>query len=155
MSGVLLTNCWMDGRRVGGDTVQNQRKRFMEDLKQLCQKQGSEEVIEFAAGTLKSMSNLQVMRRTDALDHLLLCLLRIYLLEQHIRCRVINTELIILSFTPQSMLCRSTGMCLYERRLIDWSTLNLCDDASRPLVSCAGTRSHAPTSVTRQQKKKL
>ncbi len=40
----------------------------------LCQKQGTEEVIEFAAGALKSMANLQVMRRMEAHIHIWLCL---------------------------------------------------------------------------------
>lgn len=40
--------------------------------------QGTEEVIEFAEGTLKSMTNLQVMRRMEAHIHISLCLLRIY-----------------------------------------------------------------------------
>lgn len=44
----------------------------------VCQKQGSEEVIEFAAGTLKSMSHLQVMRRMDAHVHISTCLQRIH-----------------------------------------------------------------------------
>lgn len=64
-----------------GDAVQNQpgvtavlaavsEKEVKGGLENSCQKQGSEEVIEFAAGTLESMSNLQVMRRIEALDHL-------------------------------------------------------------------------------------
>ncbi len=40
----------------------------------LCQKQGTKEVIEFAAGVLKSMANLQVMRRMEAHVHIWLCL---------------------------------------------------------------------------------
>lgn len=56
---------------------------FLDEAKQglqnsfFCQKQGTEDVIVFAAGTQKSMANLPVMRRTEAHAHISLCFQRI------------------------------------------------------------------------------